>query len=450
MALETLLESQQQAAEIMGIDFGEIKELQRPRLVMESHAQLDGHPQISTFRSHSGPESNANTTLIGKGGIRMAHYRTMEEAQAVVSELSVEMLSKLALRGYADGTDGSYIGAKGLIVIDANSIDSAAKNRLAKQFHAHMQHAELAGYKKDIPAGDVGTNGLADTYALSHHELNRDDPYWQASITGKSVDFGGLAFRTAATGWGGYVSQRSIMNAKGYDRATTTVQGFGNVGAWHAHFASTNPDRRMPLKAISDRDGTLITTDSAGIEITQEMVEQIGDNPTFEGNKIHALQSMVAQNQPALKTTIEHRDKILYVPTDIFVPAAMGNVITAENVDQLGVQLAIVEDANGPTKPAAHRRLVERGILVIPDIAANGAGVDCSIKERDANVANTVPPMQQIQKELTDSSENVIAELLNTANALKTKDMRVAAAGLSMAYLLKRFHPGILSELVAA
>lgn len=449
MALETLLESQRQAAEIMGIDFEEVQEMQRPRLVMEAQAQM-GDREVPVFRSHSGPESTPDTTLIGKGGIRMAHYHTIEEAKSVVSELSVEMLSKLALRGYSDGSDESYIGAKGLIVIDANSINSAAKNHLARQFHTQMQRAGRTGYKTDIPAGDVGTNGLADTFALSHRELNPDDPYWQASITGKSVEFGGLEFRSAATGWGGYVSQRAIMNVKGIESAETTIQGFGNVGAWHAHFASNDLDKRMPLMAISDRDGTLVTNDPAGIEITREMVDQIGDNPAFIGDKIHTLQAMVEKNQPGLATAIESRDTILYLPTDFFIPAAMGNVITSENIEHLGVRVGIGEDANGPTKPEAHQRLVEKGILVIPDIVANGAGVDCSIKERNANVANIVPPVEQIQKELTESSERVIEELLNTANALRTKDMRVAAAGLSMAYLLKRSHPGILSELIAA
>lgn len=449
MALETLLESQRQAAGAMEIDFNDIEELQRPRIVMESRVQM-GNQQVDVYRSHSGPESTDNTILIGKGGIRMAHYGSPEEAKAVVSELSVEMLSKLAIRGYANGNNESYIGAKGLIVIDANTINAAAKNHLAGGFHGRMQDAGLTGYKKDIPAGDVGTNGLADTYALSHYNLNPDDPYWQASITGKSVEFGGLEFRSAATGWGGFVSQRTIMNAKGHDRAETTIQGFGNVGAWHAHFASTDIEQRTPVMAVSDRDGTLVTNDPAGIEITREMVDQIGDNPTFVGNKIHALQAMVEKNQPGLATAIESRDKILYIPTDFFIPAAMGNVITAENVEHLGVRVGIGEDANGPTKPEAHRRLVEKGILVIPDIVANGAGVDCSIKERDANVANLVPPMEQIQKELTESSERVIGELLNTANVLRTKDMRVAAAGLSMAYLLNPSRPGILSELIAA
>lgn len=449
MALETLIHSQRQAADIMGIDFEEVQEMQRPRLVMEAQAHM-GDQEVPIFRSHSGNESAPDNVLIAKGGIRMAHYNTLEEAKAVVQELSVEMLSKLALRGYADGSNESYIGGKGLIVIDANSISHADKNHLAREFHRHMDAAGLTGYKRDIPAGDVGTNGLADTYALSQRELNPDDSYWEASITGKSPELGGLEFRTAGTGWGGYVSQRTLMRAKGHDHAVTTVQGFGNVGAWHAYFASNDPENRMSIKGISDRDGTLVTNDRAGIQITREMVDKIGDNPTFDGNKIHALQDMVARNQPGLKTSIESRDKVLYLPTGYFVPAAMGNVITAANVDQLGAQLAIIEDANGPTKPEAHRRLVEKGIIVVPDIAANGAGVDCSIKERNANVAGVVPPLEQIKKELTESSERVIAELLDTANVLRTKDMRVAAAGLSMAYLLSRSKPGILAELIAA
>jgi glutamate dehydrogenase (NAD(P)+) len=454
MALQTLLASQREAAPGLGIDIKEIDAIQEPRIVMEGQIDLTefGGPVVDAYRAHSGRPTEATggdfAGLVGKGGIRMAHYPSREAAVATVKELSVEMLSKLALRGRTN----EYMGAKGLIVVDSLSIDHAAKVSAARQYEGLMEAANLAGYKKDVPAGDVGTNGLGDDYARAYRERNPNDPYWQASITGKSPEMGGHEFRTRATGWGGYVTQLALMNAKGYDKVSTTVQGFGNVAAWHSHFATTSNEQRIFLSSISDRDGVLHTDDPAGITITEQMVTEIGDNPYFTGPKIHALQEAVAKDQPGLKTeVIEDSSKILNIPTNFFVPAAMGNVITDQNVEDLGADLGIIEDANGPTSPAAHRYLTDiKKLIIAPDFVANGVGVDCSIEEIIANVTGLVPPVEQLQKELTRSSEQVVREMLVTANVLKTPDMRVGAAGLSMAYMLKGSQPGILRELIAA
>ena len=42
---------------------------------------------------------------------------------------------------------------------------------------------------------------------------------------------------------------------------------------------------------------------------------------------------------------------------------------------------SIVEGANGPTTPEAHRHLHERGVFVVPDILANAGGVTASYFE---------------------------------------------------------------------
>lgn len=59
------------------------------------------------------------------------------------------------------------------------------------------------------------------------------------------------------------------------------------------------------------------------------------------------------------------------MPCDVLVPAAIGNVITAENADQLQCK-SVVEAANGPTTPEGDQKLRTRGIVVLPDIYTNG------------------------------------------------------------------------------
>jgi glutamate dehydrogenase (NAD(P)+) len=68
------------------------------------------------------------------------------------------------------------------------------------------------------------------------------------------------------------------------------------------------------------------------------------------------------------------------VPCELFVPAALGGVITEVVAEKVAARV-VVEAANGPTTPAAEPVLHERGIVVVPDILANAGGVTASYFE---------------------------------------------------------------------
>ena len=65
---------------------------------------------------------------------------------------------------------------------------------------------------------------------------------------------------------------------------------------------------------------------------------------------------------------------------DVLIPAALENQITMENAPAIRAKV-IVEGANGPTTPDANRHLHDRGVLIVPDILANSAGVTTSYFE---------------------------------------------------------------------
>ncbi|MEY3457374.1 MAG: hypothetical protein RL215_531, partial [Planctomycetota bacterium] len=64
----------------------------------------------------------------------------------------------------------------------------------------------------------------------------------------------------------------------------------------------------------------------------------------------------------------------------VLIPAALGNVLTEENAEQVRASL-IIEAANGPTTPEADAIFRRREIPVLPDILANAGGVTVSYFE---------------------------------------------------------------------
>lgn len=84
---------------------------------------------------------------------------------------------------------------------------------------------------------------------------------------------------------------------------------------------------------------------------------------------------------------------------DMLIPAAVGNVITAENADRIRAD-TVVEGANGPITSNRGKILNDRGIPVIPDIIANAGGVTISYFEWLQNINRQKWSREQVDEEL--------------------------------------------------
>ena len=84
---------------------------------------------------------------------------------------------------------------------------------------------------------------------------------------------------------------------------------------------------------------------------------------------------------------------------DVLIPAAVGNVLTEANADDVKAEL-VVEGANGPTTSSADSVFSERGIPVIPDILANAGGVTVSYFEWLQDINRRQWSLERVHDEL--------------------------------------------------
>jgi glutamate dehydrogenase (NAD(P)+) len=294
-------------------------------------------------------------------------------------------------------------GAKGGVICDPTRMSRRELEALTRRYVAEI--IDAIGPDKDVPAPDVNTNDqvmawIMDTYSMhvGHTET--------AVVTGKPVELGGSLGRREATGRGVMIATRESAKHLGFDikGATVAIQGFGNVGS-----VSATQLRAIGAKvvAVTDHKGGLHNDGGLDLDGMLEHARQHGTIAGFKGG------------DPLTN------EQLFELPVDVLIPAALENQITAENAPRIKAK-AIVEGANGPTTPDAHKQLHERGVFVVPDILANSGGVTTSyfewVQDRHGYFWT--------EKEVNERLEHKVCEAFDAVlqTALKFKvDLRIAA-----------------------
>ena len=109
----------------------------------------------------------------------------------------------------------------------------------------------------------------------------------------------------------------------------------------------------------------------------------------------------------------------------VLVPAALGGVITSENVDRIKAPI-IVAAANGPIVPVADAALERRGVMVLPDILANAGGVTVSYFEWVQNRQHYRWTLDRVRQELDHTLSQAFEDVWQTAQQNKVS-LRTAA-----------------------
>jgi glutamate dehydrogenase/leucine dehydrogenase len=236
----------------------------------------------------------------------------------------------------------------------------------------------------------------------------------RGTFTGKSVAAGGIEGRDTATAMGGVFVLEAWLTEHGFDHKdmTVAVHGFGNAGATVACLLY---DRGFRIVGIADSKYCVITDE--GID-PHEFLKRKNAGETL-------LQ--IAESQNSLE--VGKPEEILSMDTDILIPAALDNVITAAVAHEVTAKV-ILELANGPTAADADAVLAERHIDVIPDVLANAGGVAVSYLEWEQNRAATNYKRDEVNNMLKDIMARAWGDVSQFAKA-HTCTYRQAAYALA-------------------
>merc|ERR1712226_803693 len=265
--------------------------------------------------------------------------------------------------------DVPFGGGKAGIKINAKDYSENELERITRRFATELAKKGFLSPAIDVPAPDMATGEremawMADQYKKT---TGANDINAMGCVTGKPINQGGIHGRTAATGKGIFYGTEIFCNdadimakcgsTPGLEGKNVIVQGFGNVGYHAARYF--------------DRVGAKVV---GVIEWDHSLYNENGIKPDELNDHLQANGSIKGFGGAA------PAEDLLYAECDILLACAMEQVIHGGNADRIQAKV-ISEGANGPITPNGHDILVNKNILVIPDMYINAGGVTVSYFE---------------------------------------------------------------------
>lgn len=344
-----------------------------------------------------------------KGGIRYSEHVNQDEVMALASLMTY----KCAI------VDVPFGGAKGGIKINPRNYTPSQLERITRRYATELIKKNFIGPAIDVPAPDYGTGSREMAWILdTYHTFNSSNIDSYGCVTGKPITQGGIRGRTEATGLGVYYGTREAMsNAEdmkvlglttGVEGKKVVVQGLGNVGYHCAKFFQENG---AILVGLSEYEGAICDSSGKGLDL-----ESVMEHRKTTGSIL---------NFPGAKN-LEQSADALELECDILIPAALERVIHGDNAARIKAKI-IAEAANGPITPDAEDILLQKGIMIIPDVYLNAGGVTVSYFEwlknlshvrfgrmdkrfHEAAIRSVLDKVEDLtQRKMTDVEKNIIA-----------------------------------------
>ena len=337
-----------------------------------------------------------------KGGVRYHPEVDLDEVRALASL----MTWKTAIAGIPFG------GAKGGVNCPAGDLDPKEVERITRSFMDKIE--KVLGPTRDIPAPDVNTNAQVMAWMMDEYgKLHGHSP---AIVTGKPIALEGSYGREAATGRGLVFCYREAAPQLGLTPSETrfVIQGYGNVGSWAARIL-----QQLGCRMVGASDAHGAIRSDAGIDANALAAHAVsgGRLPDFAG----------AEEIPP--------EDLLAIECEVFIPAALGGMIHADNADDLNCRV-VIEGANSPTTPTADDILTDKGVFIVPDVMANAGGVVASYFEWVQNLQH----FRWDEREVNDRLGTVMRRAYRECLARSREDdapLRVASYELGIERVLE-------------
>jgi len=339
-----------------------------------------------------------------KGGIRFHPDETID----VVRALAAWMTWKTAV------VDIPLGGGKGGVICNPKKM---SKSELEKLSRAYMRQASrIVGATSDVPAPDVYTDPQTMAWMLDEYEaiIRRHEP---GVITGKPLAIGGSPGRCDATARGGMYVLREAAKAKNINLkgAAVAVQGYGNAGYYAAQLVT----QLFGAKVVA------VTDSSAGIY----------SKTGLDADAVKAHKDATGSVRDFKDTTPVTNEEILELDVDILIPAAVENVLTADNAGNVKAKISL-ELANGPNTLEADEILYKNGVFFVPDFLANAGGVTVSYFEQVQNAQNYYWELDTVHERLDKKMTKAFADV-HAASQKYNVNMRVAAYCVAVARVVE-------------
>jgi glutamate dehydrogenase (NAD(P)+) len=354
------------AAKFTAWDAGLLEQIKQCNSVLRMHFPVKVNDKIEVIKAYRVQHSHHKAPC--KGGIRYSPEVNLDEVMA----LAALMTFKCAIVNVPFG------GAKGGITIDPKKYSAYDLEKITRRYTAELVKKNFIGPGIDVPAPDYGTGEremawIVDTYAsLKPGEIDA-----AGCVTGKPVTQGGVRGRKEATGLGVFFGIREVCNMEdqmkklglsvGIKDKTVVVQGLGNVGYHSAKFFR---EAGAKVIGLAEYEGAIFNADGLNEEDVFQHRKKTGSILNFPGA------TNLAKNTDALE-----------LDCDILIPAALENVINADNAPRVKAKI-VGEAANGPCTPEADEIFTQRGILCVPDMYLNAGGVTVSYFEWLKNLSH--------------------------------------------------------------
>jgi glutamate dehydrogenase/leucine dehydrogenase len=333
-----------------------------------------------------------------KGGIRFHPQVDYDEVKALATLMSF----KTAVAGIPLG------GGKGGVSVDPKHLSREALEEISRKYVKGLY--KHIGPDKDVPAPDVNTNAQIIDWMVDEYEKQTGDKS-KASFTGKSLGNGGSLGREAATGRGGVIVLREILNKLGIGQNITyAVQGWGNVGSFFTLVAEQDCPN-WKLVAATDSSGGRHSKQGFSAKELDKFKKSHGKLIEFSAGKQISNEELVG------------------LDVDVLVLAALEDSVNDKNVKDIKAKV-VLELANGPVSYAAYKHLSQKKIIDVPDILANAGGVIVSYLEWLQNKKDEHWDEQRVNKEL---EAHLIVATIKVLKQMENKDMTLKEAAFAEA-----------------